>query len=531
MTTRADIFSIEPQTQSSSTSVVMGGDVTGPSNASTVSGIQGVPVDPTPPTMGQILEFDGTEWTPTTTSIPPSTANANTVYAGPTTGAPATPSFRGLVSADIPTGIPATNIATGAVDNTEFGYLDGVTSSIQTQINNKLDSTSNKLNPTPTTAGKVIYDTGSAYAETAAGTTNQVLVGGATPTFGSVPVAAMPTGIPATSIGSGTVDNTELGYLDGVTSNIQTQLDAKQSALTLPLSEANGGFGQNASTIGTGLVARTAANTYTARSITAPAAGITITNPGGIAGNPTLALADDLAAVEGMFGVGIAVRSAVSTWTTRSVSAGTGVSVSNGDGIAGNPTVSVNYGTTSTTATVGNDTRLPPAPTAGGKILYDTGSAYAETAAGTSGSQILVSGGTGSPTWGTRGGSVITFYLNTGQSFVTNGYCGLAGDGSSTVNVNVTPWVVPVAGTLSNLRVFGLSNTSGSVAVTIYKASSAVSPSYASTALTCTVSGGTFSGSDTTHTVSVSAGELIVAFTSASWSANGAVINVMYYPT
>ena len=35
--------------------------------------------------------------------------------------------------------------------------------------------------------------------------------------------------INATKIGSGNVDNTELGYLNGVTSNIQTQLDAKAS--------------------------------------------------------------------------------------------------------------------------------------------------------------------------------------------------------------------------------------------------------------------------------------------------------------
>jgi cell division inhibitor SulA len=35
--------------------------------------------------------------------------------------------------------------------------------------------------------------------------------------------------INATKIGSGNVDNTELGYLNGVTSNIQTQLDNSAS--------------------------------------------------------------------------------------------------------------------------------------------------------------------------------------------------------------------------------------------------------------------------------------------------------------
>jgi hypothetical protein len=42
-----------------------------------------------------------------------------------------------LDAADMPTGINAANIGTGVVSSTEFGYLDGVTSAIQTQINAK----------------------------------------------------------------------------------------------------------------------------------------------------------------------------------------------------------------------------------------------------------------------------------------------------------------------------------------------------------------------------------------------------------
>jgi hypothetical protein len=47
-----------------------------------------------------------------------------------------------LTTSDLPTGIDAANIGTGNVSNTEFGYLDGVTSAIQTQINNKKDTIS-----------------------------------------------------------------------------------------------------------------------------------------------------------------------------------------------------------------------------------------------------------------------------------------------------------------------------------------------------------------------------------------------------
>ena len=77
--------------------------------------------------------------------------------------------------------IDASKIANGSVSNTEFQYLDGVTSAIQTQINSKqatIDA-SNRL------SADLIHD--------------------------------------------GSVDNTEFGYLNGVTSAIQTQIDAKAS--------------------------------------------------------------------------------------------------------------------------------------------------------------------------------------------------------------------------------------------------------------------------------------------------------------
>ena len=90
-----------------------------------------------------------------------------------------------------------------------------------------------------------------------------------------------------------------------------------------------------------GLLTQTAADTFTGRTLQAPAAGFTITNPAGIAGDPTFVLANDLAALEGLGSTGIAVRSAANTWVQRSVVAGTGISVTNGDGVSGNPTVAL----------------------------------------------------------------------------------------------------------------------------------------------------------------------------------------------
>lgn len=62
---------------------------------------------------------------------------ANRVLAGPSTGTDAVPTFRALVDADLPTGINAAKVADGSVSNTEFQYLNGVTSAVQTQLDGK----------------------------------------------------------------------------------------------------------------------------------------------------------------------------------------------------------------------------------------------------------------------------------------------------------------------------------------------------------------------------------------------------------
>lgn len=93
---------------------------------------------------------------------------------------------------------------------------------------------------------------------------------------------------------------------------------------------------------GTGIACRTAADTWAQRTLTAPAAGLTITNPAGVAGNPTFAFANDLAALEGLAGTGIAVRTAADTWAQRTITGTTGeIDVTNGNGVSGNPVLSL----------------------------------------------------------------------------------------------------------------------------------------------------------------------------------------------
>lgn len=99
--------------------------------------------------------------------------------------------------------------------------------------------------------------------------------------------------------------------------------------------------GTGASTL-TGIVTGNGTSGLVGRSLTAPAAGITIANNNGSAANPTFALANDLAAIEGLSTNGIATRTTTDTWTTRTVAGTTNrVSLTNGDGVSGNPTIDI----------------------------------------------------------------------------------------------------------------------------------------------------------------------------------------------
>jgi hypothetical protein len=70
----------------------------------------------------------------------------------------------GVSNAKIATGVDAAKIADGSVSNTEFQYLDGVTSSIQTQFSNKVtgpaSSVDNTLPRFDGTGGKLIQSSG-----------------------------------------------------------------------------------------------------------------------------------------------------------------------------------------------------------------------------------------------------------------------------------------------------------------------------------------------------------------------------------
>ena len=113
-----------------------------------------------------------------------------------------------------------------------------------------------------------------------------------------------------------------------------------------------------------GILARTATGAFSVRAITQPAAGITVSNGDGVSGNPTLALANDLAAVEGISSTGFVRRTAADTWTASALvdadvpSALTGKTY-NGLTLTANAVgFSVAGGTSSKTLTVSNSITL-----------------------------------------------------------------------------------------------------------------------------------------------------------------------------
>lgn len=118
-----------------------------------------------------------------------STQTANTVFSGPTTGGATQPTFRSLVAADIPL-ISLTTGVSGVLP-----IANGGTNSSAALNNNR-----------------VMTSSGGAIVEAAAITANKALASNAS-------------GIPVAS----TTTDTELGFVSGVTSSIQTQLNAKQS--------------------------------------------------------------------------------------------------------------------------------------------------------------------------------------------------------------------------------------------------------------------------------------------------------------
>jgi hypothetical protein len=132
-----------------------------------------------------------------------------------------TPTWSTIAAGDLPSSIDAAKIANGTISNTEFQYLNGVTSAIQTQLNGKAASSHNH------SAVNITSGTIAAGARLGSGTSGYLKYAAGTPTWSAIAAGDLPSSIDSAKIANGTISNTEFQYLNGVTSAIQTQLNGK----------------------------------------------------------------------------------------------------------------------------------------------------------------------------------------------------------------------------------------------------------------------------------------------------------------
>jgi hypothetical protein len=244
------------------------------------------------------------------------------------------PIFTGIVV------LPSTT-SIGDLTSTEFGYLSGVTSSIQTQMDNKLSITAAAAEYVTIADASTAYQsqdadltaiaalTGSvgilrkAGADTWTLDTNEYLTVEdaedpltgyllnssaittyapiAAPTFTGIVVLPSTTSI-------GTVSSTEIGYLDGVTSSIQTQLNGKEASHDHPYQTANASLSSISALAGVaGFIKFDGGSTYTVDSNTYLVRNQPTVDTAIIAGTTTFSIANAIATTLNIGGAATAI--------------------------------------------------------------------------------------------------------------------------------------------------------------------------------------------------------------------------------
>ncbi len=246
---------------------------------------------------------------------------------------------------------------------TELNYTDGVTSSIQTQLDAKqpLDEELTALAGLTSAADRLPYFSGSGTAAlTVFSSFGRTLIDDADAAAARTTLALGTIATQASS--SVTITG---GTITGITD----------------LAVADGGTGVG--TI-TGIIRGNGTSPFTAA-----VAGTDYLAPAAI-GTTIQAYDADLAAVTGLASNGLITRTGAGTAAVRSVASGTGITVTNGDGVSGNPTVAV----------TGSLSSLAGLSLVQGDILYVTAAnTLARLPKGTAGQALVMNTGATAPEW------------------------------------------------------------------------------------------------------------------------------------
>lgn len=259
---------------------------------------------------------------------------------------------------------------------------------------------------------------------------------------------------------------TGLGLVDG---GAQSTLQIRLNGTAASLESATNG-----------VIVKTGSNTIAARTIQTTGNGVQIVDGNGIAGNPTISLTGLVQSLANSSGPGLLAMPNNGTVTPRAID-GTAdqISVTNGNGAAGNPTVrladnAILPGTGSMTVPSGTTAQQPAG--SGGQVRYDTDAdAYLGYAAGSwrqfslAGGVTLLNTGTGL----TGGPITSTGTISIANTAVTAGTYGSStqvgqfavnaqGQLTSATNVTISPSgigaVASVAGTTGEITSVGTTN-------------------------------------------------------------------------
>lgn len=120
-----------------------------------------------------------------------------------------------------------------------------------------------------------------------------------------------------------------------------------------------------------------------------------------------------------------------------------------------------------------------------------------------------------------------------GASLFAGSYygCGSSTGSGALTPADVTPWIAPCAGVLSDFRLQSIADTANDTTITLFKSAGGDSFSYSATTTAITVGTGHKSGSDTTHTITMAAGDCIIGFIDVLWSTSGVILTARFTPS